>query len=115
MCATTKNTIRYREINPQGNAAELLDLTVDEPAITFHIMTLDCDKIYEIAVSSWFGELQSDWSISWRVKTKSGVVLIKEKFVGYPVQIVLVSPRHLEGLVLPKAYYDNAYLISLEL
>lgn len=74
VCATTKNTIRYREISPQGNAAKLLDLTVDEPAITFHIMTLDCDKIYEIAVSSWFGERQSDWSISWRVKTNSGVV-----------------------------------------
>ena len=82
VCATTKNTIRYREINPQGSAVASVDVTNDEPATTFYVMTLDCDKIYEIAVSSWFGGLQSDWSISWQVKTKSGVIYIKEKFVG---------------------------------
>ena len=41
------------------------------PATTFHLLYLECDKVYEIGVSSWFGEVQSDWSVSWKFKTHS--------------------------------------------
>ena len=41
---------------------------------TFYVITLDCDKEYEIAVSASLSNgPASDWSTSWRVKTNSGV------------------------------------------
>ena len=69
MCTITKSTVRYREIKPLGDEAQWAELTV--PATTFHLLPLECDKEYEIGVSSWFGEVQSDWSVSWKVKTRS--------------------------------------------
>ena len=69
ICIITKSTVRYREIKPLGNEAEWEELTV--PATTFRLLHLECDKGYEIGVSSWFGEVQSDWSVSWKFKTRS--------------------------------------------
>ena len=69
ICTITKSTVRYREIKPLGNEAEWEELTV--PATTFRLLPLECDKGYEIGVSSWFGEVQSDWSVSWKFKTRS--------------------------------------------
>ena len=69
ICTITKSTVRYREIKPLGNEAEWEELTV--PATTFRLLHLECDKGYEIGVSSWFGEVQSDWSVSWKFKTRS--------------------------------------------
>ena len=69
ICTITKSTVRYREIKPLGNEAEWSELTV--PATTFRLLPLECDKGYEIGVSSWFGEVQSDWSVSWKFKTHS--------------------------------------------
>ena len=44
---------------------------------TFYVITLDCDKEYEIAVSaSLHNGPASDWSTSWRVKTNSGVTVL---------------------------------------
>ena len=70
MCATTKNTIRLRVINPQGYRTER---RVEEhtSAKLYHLLTLDCDNIYQIEVSSWIEELQSDWSTPWQVQTNS--------------------------------------------
>ena len=74
ICTITKSTVRYREIKPLGNEAEWGELTV--PATTFRLLHLECDKGYEIGVSSWFGEVQSDWSVSWKVKTPfAGAIL----------------------------------------
>ena len=70
MCATTKNTIRFRVINPQGYRAERR-VQEHTSAKLYHLLTLDCDKIYQIEVSSWIGELQSAWSTPWQVQTKS--------------------------------------------
>ena len=69
ICNITETTVRFREIKPLGNKAEWGELTV--PATTFHLLPLECDKEYEIGVSSWFGEVQSDWSVSWKFKTRS--------------------------------------------
>ena len=69
ICTITKSTVRYREIKPLGNEAEWEELTV--PATTFRLLPLVCNKGYEIGVSSWFGEVQSDWSVSWKFKTHS--------------------------------------------
>ncbi|XP_073247189.1 uncharacterized protein [Porites lutea] len=70
VCATTKNTIRFRVINPQGYRAERR-VQEHTSAKLYHLLTLDCDKIYQIEVSSWIGELQSDWSTPWQVQTNS--------------------------------------------
>ena len=70
MCATTKNTIRFRVINPQGYRAERR-VQEHTSAKLYHLLTLGCDKIYQIEVSSWIGELQSDWSTPWQVQTNS--------------------------------------------
>ena len=69
ICTITKSSVRYREIKPQGDEAEWGELTI--PAATFHLLPLECDKRYEIGVSSRFGEVQSDWSVSWKFKTHS--------------------------------------------
>ena len=73
MCATTKNTIRFRVINPQGYRAERR-VQEHTSAKLYHQLTLDCDKIYQIEVSSWIGELQSDWSTPWQVRTNSSKI-----------------------------------------
>ena len=69
ICTITKSTVRFKEIKPLGDEAEWRELKV--PATTSHLLYLECDKGYEIEVSSWFGEVQSDWSVSWKVKTRS--------------------------------------------
>ena len=72
ICTITKSSVRFREIKPLG--AEWTEYKV--PSTTFHLLSLECDKGYEIGVSSWFGEVQSDWSVSWKVKTLSkGAIL----------------------------------------
>ena len=73
MCATTKNTIRFRVINPQGYRAERR-VQEHTSAKLYHLLTLDCDKIYQIEVSSWIGEFQSDWSTPWQVRTNSSKI-----------------------------------------
>ena len=70
MCATTKNIIRFRVINPQGYRAERR-MQEHTSAKLYHLLTLGCDKIYQIEVSSMIGELQSDWSTPWQVRTNS--------------------------------------------
>ena len=55
ICTITMTTLRFREIKPLGDEAEWSELKV--PATTFHLLFLECDKGYEIGVSSWFGEV----------------------------------------------------------
>ena len=69
ICTITKSSVRYREIKPDGDEAQWREYKV--LATTFHLLSLECDKGYEIGVSSWFGEVQSDWSVSWKFKTRS--------------------------------------------
>ena len=69
ICTITKSTVRYREIKPLGNEAVWAEFKFS--ATTFHLLSLECDKGYEIGVSSWCGEGQSDWSVSWKFKTHS--------------------------------------------
>ena len=74
VCTVTMTTVRFREIKPLGIEAEWTEHKV--PSTTFYLLSLECDKGYEIGVSSWFGEVQSDWSVSWKVKTLStGAIL----------------------------------------
>ena len=74
ICTITETTVRYREIKPLGIEAKWTEYKV--PSTTFHLLSLECDKGYEIGVSSWFGEVQSDWSVSRKVKTLStGAIL----------------------------------------
>ena len=67
LCTITKTTVRFREIKPHGDEAEWTEYKV--PSSTFHLLSLECDKGYEIGVSSWFGEVQSEWSVSQKFKT----------------------------------------------
>ena len=69
LCTITESTVRYREIKPQGYEALWIEHKV--PSTTSHLLYLERGKGYEIAVSSWFGEVQSDWSVSWKFKTRS--------------------------------------------
>ena len=69
ICTITKSNVRFREIKPLGNEAAWMELKV--PSTTFHLLSLECDKWYEIGVSSSFGDVQSDWSVSWKVKILS--------------------------------------------
>ena len=69
LCTITKTVVRFREIKPVGIEAEWIEYKL--PSTTFHLLSLECDKGYEIGVSSWFGKVQSDWSVSWKVKTRS--------------------------------------------
>ena len=68
LCTITKITVRFREIKPQVDEAEWAEYNVS--STTSYLLYLECDKRYEIAVSSWFGEVQSDWSVSWKFKTR---------------------------------------------
>ena len=67
ICTTTKTAVRFREIKPQGNKAEWTEYHV--PSTNFYLLSLECGKEYEIGVSSFFRTIQSDWSVSWKVKT----------------------------------------------
>ena len=69
LCTITKITVRFREIKPQVDEAEWTEYNVS--STTSYLLYLECNKRYEIAVSSWFGEVQSDWSVSWKFKTRS--------------------------------------------
>ena len=69
ICTITETTVRYREVKPLGIEAKWTEYKI--PSTTFHLLSLECDKGYEIGVSSWFGEVQSDWSVSWKFKTRS--------------------------------------------
>ena len=69
ICTITQTSVRYREIKPLGDEVKWRELKV--PATTYHLLSLECDKGYEIGVSSWFEEVQSDWSVSWKFKTRS--------------------------------------------
>ena len=69
ICTITKTTVRFREIKALSDEAKWTEHKV--PSTTFHLLSLECDKGYEIGVSSWFGEVQSDWSLSWKFKTRS--------------------------------------------
>ena len=69
ICTITKTTVRFREIQLLGIEAGWTEHKV--PSTTFHLLSLECDKGYEIGVSSWFGEVQSDWSVSWKFQTRS--------------------------------------------
>ena len=67
ICTTTKTAVRFREIKPQDNKAEWTEYHV--PSTNFYLLSLECGKEYEIGVSSFFRTIQSDWSVSWKVKT----------------------------------------------
>ena len=67
LCTITKITVRFREIKPQVDEAEWTEYNVS--STTSYLLYLECDKRYEIAVSSWFGEVQSEWSVSRKFKT----------------------------------------------
>ena len=69
ICTITETSVRYREIKPLGDEAKWTEIKFS--ATTFYLLPLECDKGYEIGVSSWFGEVQSDWSVSWKFKTRS--------------------------------------------
>ena len=69
ICTITKSSVRFREIKTLSIEAEWTEYIV--PSTNFHLLSLECDKGYEIGVSSWFGEVQSDWSVSWKFKTHS--------------------------------------------
>ena len=69
ICTITKSSVRFREREPLAIEAEWKEYKV--PSTTFHLLSLECDKGYEIGVSSWFGEVQSNWSVSWKLKTQS--------------------------------------------
>ena len=69
LCTITKSTVRFREIKPRGDEAEWTEYNVS--STTTYLLCLECGKRYEIAVSSWFEEVQSDWSVSWKFKTRS--------------------------------------------
>ena len=73
VCTITKSTIRYKEIKSQGDLDEWIEININKPTNNFPDLKLDCDKEYEIAVSSWFGKTQSDWSTSSQVKIDSGM------------------------------------------
>ena len=74
ICTITKSSVRFREIKPLGDEADWTEYKV--PSTTFHLLSLECDKEYEIEVSSWFGEVQSDWSVSWKVKIPSAGAIL---------------------------------------
>ncbi|CAH3159732.1 unnamed protein product [Porites evermanni] len=84
ICTITNTTVRYREIKPLVIEAKWTEYKV--PSTTFHLLSLECDKGYEIGVSSWFGEVQSDWSVSWKVKTLSTVTP-----TGVPILWIVVG------------------------
>ena len=69
ICTITETTVRFREIKPLAIEAKWRELKV--LATTFHLLSLECNKGCEIGVSSSFGKVQSDWSVSWKVKTRS--------------------------------------------
>ena len=69
ICTITKSSVRFREIKSPDIEAKWTEHKV--PSTTFHLLSLECEKGYEIGVSSWFGEVQSDWSVSWKFKTRS--------------------------------------------
>ena len=69
ICTITKTSVRFKKIKPLDIEAEWTEYKV--PSTTFHLLSLECDKGYEIGVSSWFGEVQSDWSVSWKFQTRS--------------------------------------------
>ena len=69
ICTITKSSVRLREIKPLSIEAKWTEYKV--PSTTFNLLSLECYKGYEIGVSSWFGEVQSDWSVSWKFKTRS--------------------------------------------
>ena len=65
----TKTSVRFRQIQLLGIEGGWTQYNV--PSTTFRLLSLECDKGYEIGVSSWFGEVQSDWSVSWKFQTRS--------------------------------------------
>ena len=69
ICTITKTTVRFREMQLIGNEGGWTQYDVF--STTFRLLPLECDKGYEIGVSSWFGEVQSDWSVSWKFQTRS--------------------------------------------
>ena len=86
ICTITQTSVRFREIKPLGNEAVWTELRFS--ATTFHLLSLECDKGYEIGVSSWFGEDQSDWSVSWKFKTHSaGATLPYHMYVQWLIGI----------------------------
>ena len=69
ICTITKTSVRFREIQLLGIEGGWTQYNV--LSTTFCLLSLECDKGYEIGVSSWFGEVQSDWSVSWKFQTHS--------------------------------------------
>ena len=69
ICTITKSTVRFRETKPRGDQAGWTEYNVS--STISYLLYLGCDKEYEIAVSSWFGEVQSNWSVSRKFKTRS--------------------------------------------
>ena len=69
ICTITKTSVRFREIQLLGIEGGWTQYNV--PSTNFRLLSLECDKGYEIGVSSWFGEVQSDWSVSWKFQTRS--------------------------------------------
>ena len=70
-CSVTY-TIRYREIKIFMTDGDPGWIIIHNVPSTNHNVPLDCDKEYEIAVTAGS---TSGWSTSWRVKTKSGMVV----------------------------------------
>ena len=70
-CPLTMYTIYYREIPSGDTRADWPQIRITQLNMTSHIMRLQCDKEYEIAMSAQDEEKESGLSNSWRVKTKS--------------------------------------------
>ena len=68
-CKVNVTWSRNFKETPLGIEAKWRELKV--LATTFHLLSLEYNKGYEIGVSSSFGKVQSDWSVSLKVKTRS--------------------------------------------
>ena len=75
-CPITKYIIHYREETSQDNKNDWLQIPISQVTKTFYVIRLICNTKYEIAVSAHNGNMESDWSTSWQVKTNTGVILL---------------------------------------
>ena len=70
-CPLTMYIIYQREIQPDGNEANWLQISNTQLEKTFYVIPLKCDMEYEIAMSVKDEQRESVLSNLWRVKTKS--------------------------------------------
>jgi len=79
VCPFTKYIIYYREIQSDGNKADWLQIHITQLKETSYLISLRCDREYEIAMSVKDEEKESVMSNFWRVKTKSSATDIPSK------------------------------------